>query len=121
MPYDVSKIRVFEDLEAVRHRPKMYFGTAREDPALPGVALALAVQDSLVEEAPDGPLTVRVVIDGPHSFSVSDDGPGLPVEPMRPGHRPAITEMMTTLMAYRPDDAYLTPAELPRHEPSVEP
>ncbi|MFC5746065.1 hypothetical protein [Actinomadura rugatobispora] len=99
MPYDASKIEVLEGFEAVRRRPQMYFGgTARGNPALPGVALALVVQDALVEEAPYGPLTVRVVVDGPHTFSVEDDGPGLPVEPMCPGRRPAITELMTSLM-----------------------
>jgi DNA gyrase subunit B len=98
MPYDASKIEVLHAFEAVRRRPGMYFGAAREDPALPARVLALVVQDALVEEAPDGPLTVRVVVDGPYSFSVEDDGPGLPVEPMRPGLRPAITEMMTSLM-----------------------
>ncbi|MGI5171633.1 hypothetical protein ACQEU3_45540 [Spirillospora sp. CA-253888] len=98
MAYDASQITALEGLEAVRRRPQMFFGVKREDPALLAVAFSLAVQDALVEAAPAEPLRVRVEIDGPRSFAVQDNGPGLPVEPVRPGGLPAVTEMTTVLM-----------------------
>lgn len=98
MAYDASHIRVLTELEGVRNHPLMYFGVTADDPALPGVALSLAVQDALVEEVVDAPLRVRVVIDGPRRFSVEDDGPGLPVEPNGRGAPPVVTELMTTLL-----------------------
>ncbi|MEV5571764.1 hypothetical protein AB0L06_17065 [Spirillospora sp. NPDC052269] len=102
MRFDASGIRVVTAFEAIRLHPRAYFGMTLDDPGLPGMALSLAVQEALLEEPVDAPLHVKVAIEGPHRFSVEDDGPGLPVEPLGPNRTPAITELMTTLYAGRP-------------------
>lgn len=98
MEYDARRITVPKGFETVRRRPEMFFGKRRDDPELLTVAFSLAVQDALVEQPPEAPLRVRVVVEGPRAFTVEDNGPGIPVEPVRPGRLPALTEMMTELM-----------------------
>jgi DNA gyrase/topoisomerase IV subunit B len=57
----------------------------------------LAVGDALSEEPVEPPLHVRVVIQTDRQFTVEDNGPGLPVEPVSEGREPAVTEMLTEL------------------------
>jgi DNA gyrase/topoisomerase IV subunit B len=81
----------------VRRRPNMYFGRERTDPELPGAVLWLAVGDALSEEPVEPPLHVRVIIETDRQFTVEDNGPGLPVEPVAEGRGPAAAEMLTGL------------------------
>jgi DNA gyrase/topoisomerase IV subunit B len=92
---DAAELR--SALMAVRMRPDMYFGTQRTDPGLPGAVLWLAVGDALSEEPISPPLHVRVVIQTGWQFTVEDNGPGLPVEPVGEGREPAVTEMLSGL------------------------
>ena len=49
----------------------------------------MAVGDALSEEPVEPPLHVRVVIQTDRQFTVEDNGPGLPVEPVSEGREPA--------------------------------
>ncbi|MBC6448608.1 hypothetical protein [Actinokineospora xionganensis] len=73
MAYRPDEIRKTTLREAVRSRPRMYFGADRDDPALPGLVLRLVVDDARCDGA------VRVEIQGDPDFTVTDDGVGMPL------------------------------------------
>jgi len=100
--YTSESIQVLEGLEAVRKRPGMYVG-----------GTGLNALHHLVYEAVDNSIdevmvghativTVRVGVDG--SCTVSDDGRGMPIDPMKSDNptidgRPAVEVIMTELHA----------------------
>ncbi|MDP7030354.1 MAG: DNA gyrase subunit B [Phycisphaerales bacterium] len=100
--YTSDSIQVLEGLEAVRKRPGMYVG-----------GTGLNALHHLVYEAVDNSIdevmvghasivTVRVGVDG--SCTVSDDGRGMPIDPMKSDNptidgRPAVEVIMTELHA----------------------
>jgi len=100
--YTSESIQVLEGLEAVRKRPGMYVG-----------GTGLSALHHLVYEAVDNSIdevmvghativTVRVGVDG--SCTVSDDGRGMPIDPMKSDNptidgRPAVEVIMTELHA----------------------
>lgn len=76
MAYDASQITVYEGLEAVWRRPQMFFGKPLGDPELLGNAFSFTVQQALLEEAPEEPLRLKIVVAGDRAFSIEDNGPG---------------------------------------------
>ena len=100
--YTSESIQVLEGLEAVRKRPGMYVG-----------GTGLSALHHLVYEAVDNSIdevmvghassvTVRIGVDG--SCTVSDDGRGMPIDPMKSDNptidgRPAVEVIMTELHA----------------------
>ena len=100
--YTSDSIQVLEGLEAVRKRPGMYVG-----------GTGLSALHHLVYEAVDNSIdevmggfasivTVRIGVDG--SCTVSDDGRGMPIDPMKSDNpningRPAVEVIMTELHA----------------------
>ncbi len=98
--YDESNIVVLEGLSAVRQRPAMYIGGTGHS----GLHhLVYEVVDNAIDEAMAGfckTIQVKLNVDG--SCSVSDDGRGIPIGPMRHENpkldgKPALEIVMTVL------------------------
>ena len=100
--YTSDSIQVLEGLEAVRKRPGMYVGGTGPN-ALHH--LVYEVVDNCIDEVMAGHATriiVRIGVDG--SCAVSDDGRGMPLDPMQHENptingRPAVEVIMTELHA----------------------
>ncbi|MAT80218.1 MAG: DNA gyrase subunit B [Phycisphaerae bacterium] len=100
--YTSDSIQVLEGLEAVRKRPGMYVGGTGPN-ALHH--LVYEVVDNSIDEVMAGHATriiVRIGVDG--SCTVSDDGRGMPLDPMQHENptingRPAVEVIMTELHA----------------------
>ncbi|MDG2424172.1 MAG: DNA gyrase subunit B [Phycisphaerales bacterium] len=100
--YTSDSIQVLEGLEAVRKRPGMYVGGTGPN-ALHH--LVYEVVDNSIDEVMAGHATriiVRIRVDG--SCTVSDDGRGMPLDPMQHDNptingRPAVEVIMTELHA----------------------
>jgi len=92
--YDAADIEVLQGLEPVRRRPGMYTDTTRPN------HLVAEVVDNAVDEALAGharAIEVTLYADG--SFSVADDGRGMPVD-AHPEHKlPGVELILTRLHA----------------------
>lgn len=91
--YARRAIRLLTWDEAVRSRPKMYFGADREDPVLL-IALVRAVASEPFEYPGNAPVDVEIVIEADLMFTVADNQP---VTCYNPGGLPDL----------RPDDSLL--------------
>ena len=107
-PYNASSIVVLEGLQAVRLRPAMYVGSTGAAGVMQLVVEVL--QNSLDEALSGRAQRIDVSVDADGTWTISDDGGGIPVEPMADG-RPAAEVVVTTLHAggkFR-DGAYRLP------------
>ena len=79
--YDSSKIQVMEGLEAVRRRPAMYIGST----GVQGLHhLIYEVVDNSIDEIFAGNCNkIDIVLKDDNICSVSDNGRGIPVDPMK--------------------------------------
>ena len=100
--YGAAQIRVLEGLEAVRKRPGMYIGDTGES----GLHQLIweAVDNSIDEAMAGRATTVSVTLHADGSCSVTDDGSGIPVDPMSHPNpalngKPAVEVVMTVLHA----------------------
>jgi DNA gyrase subunit B len=101
--YDSSKIQVLEGLEAVRKRPAMYIGST----GIQGLHhLVYEVVDNSIDEIMAGGCNkIDVILKDDNICSVSDNGRGIPVDPMRDVKDPklkgksALEVVMTVLHA----------------------
>jgi DNA gyrase subunit B len=96
-PYTAEQIQVLEGLEGVRKRPAMYIGSTGPD----GLHhLLYEVVDNSVDEALAGRCSeIVVVLHGDGSASVTDDGAGIPVDPVPKIGKPAVEVVLSTLHA----------------------
>ena len=95
--YTEDDIQVLEGLDAVRKRPGMYIG-GTGSAALSHLLWELI--DNAVDEAADGHATrVDVVAHSDGSWSVMDDGRGIPIGKHRGGHRSTVEVIFTELHA----------------------
>ncbi|MCC7388502.1 MAG: DNA gyrase subunit B [Phycisphaerales bacterium] len=100
--YGSDQIKVLEGLEAVRKRPGMYIGGTGIN-ALHH--LVYETVDNSIDEAMAGFATlVSVAVEADGSCTVTDDGRGIPVEPMKHedptlNGKPAVEVVMTKLHA----------------------
>jgi len=100
--YGAEQIRVLEGLEAVRKRPGMYIGDTGEA----GLHQLIweAVDNSIDEAMAGRATTVSVTLHADGACSVTDDGSGIPVDPMKHQNpqldgKPAVEIVMTVLHA----------------------
>src|SRR5579859_6442484 len=94
--YDASAITVLEGLEPVRKRPAMYIGGTDTT----GYHhLLWEILDNSVDEVINGYATrIEVTLHGDgKTMTVTDDGRGIPVDPMPKYKKPALEVILTTL------------------------
>ncbi|MBI2247062.1 MAG: DNA gyrase subunit B, partial [Armatimonadetes bacterium] len=96
-PYTAEQIQVLEGLEGVRRRPAMYIGSTGPD----GLHhLLYEVVDNSVDEALAGRCDeIEVILHKDDSASVSDNGAGIPVDPVPKIGKPAVEVVLGTLHA----------------------
>ena len=95
--YTAEQIQVLEGVDGVRKRPAMYIGSTGPD----GLHhLLYEVVDNSVDEALAGRAThIEVILHKDGGATVTDDGAGIPVDPIPKIGKPAVEVVLTTLHA----------------------
>jgi DNA gyrase subunit B len=95
--YTAEQIQVLEGVEGVRKRPAMYIGSTGPD----GLHhLLYEVVDNSVDEALAGRATqIEVILHKDGGATVTDNGAGIPVDPIPKIGKPAVEVVLTTLHA----------------------
>ncbi len=95
--YTAEQIQVLEGVEGVRKRPAMYIGSTGPD----GLHhLLYEVVDNSVDEALAGRATqIEVILHKEGGATVTDNGAGIPVDPIPKIGKPAVEVVLTTLHA----------------------
>src|SRR5574337_1940628 len=95
--YTAEPIQVLEGVEGVRKRPAMYIGSTGPDRLHP---LLYEVVDNSVDEALAGRATqIEVILHKDGGATVTDNGAGIPVDPIPKIGKPAGEVVLTTLHA----------------------
>ena len=97
MPYTAKQIEVLKGLDGVRRRPAMYIGSR----GLRGLhQIIYEVVDNAIDEVLAGACShIDVTLHRDGSFSVEDDGRGIPVDIQPEMKRPGVEVVMTILHA----------------------
>lgn len=97
-----TDIQMLSSLEAVRKRPGMYLNL--KDPLLANQLLQYMITPSLLSAAKGETTRLRIRLRGT-SVWVEDDGPGISVEPTRPGGPRVAERYLTELVCGAPDNS----------------
>ena len=91
--YTSENIKVFEDLQGIRHRPNMYIGNTLESGLIQ--CLTEVFVNSIDEVGAGHGDVVKIKLLNPIGFELSDNGRGMPIDPFQNTGIPTVTILFT--------------------------
>ena len=91
--YTSENIKVFEDLQGIRHRPNMYIGNTLENGLIQ--CLTEVFVNSIDEVGSGHGDVVKIKLLNPIGFELSDNGRGMPIDPYQNTGIPTVTILFT--------------------------
>ena len=91
--YTSENIKVFEDLQGIRHRPNMYIGNTLESGLIQ--CLTEVFVNSIDEVGAGHGDVVKIKLLNPIGFELSDNGHGMPIDPFQNTGIPTVTILFT--------------------------
>lgn len=91
--YTSENIKVFEDLQGIRHRPNMYIGNTLESGLIQ--CLTEVFVNSIDEVGSGHGDVVKIKLLNPIGFELSDNGRGMPIDPYQNTGIPTVTILFT--------------------------